>query len=85
MMGEPQLWRGELWRLPPLLDNLAIHLPHGYNKMEFVNLTGALKITTVDDRCTVQRGEFIWVRNSRLESGDIDDVAEAREKEQMHG
>lgn len=82
-MGEPQLWRGELWRAQQLLDNLAIHLPRGYQQVTWVNLTGALKIITVDDRCSVQKGEFVWVRGGRLECGDIDDVAEAKEKERM--
>jgi hypothetical protein len=82
-MGEPQLWRGDLWRLQPLMDTLAIHLPRGYLRLEYVNLSGNLRITTVDDRCTVQKDEFVWVRDGRLECGDIDELAEAREKERL--
>lgn len=85
-MGQPQLWRGEFWQVPQLLDNLYILMPHGYTEIHFVNHTGALRITTVDDRATVQKGDFIWIRNGRMETGDIDDVTEARAKDKMqHG
>lgn len=81
MISEPQLWRGELWRAQQLLDNLAIYLSFGFESIIWVHITGALKLLTVDDRCTVQKDEFIWIRDGKLESGDWDDWCEALEKD----
>lgn len=79
-MGEPQLWRGNLWQLQQLLDNLTIWLPRGYLRITYINLSGSLKIETDDDFVTVLKDDFVWVRNGRLESGDIDEIAEARKQ-----